>query len=202
MEQIECSEISAYKISDTGELPRRKYATLRTWQKFEIKNIKINQYFLLIAVKTYFIWGRKSDSSYENFLHQNDNPPPSLPILVAPPASPPQTQHHIFSCNSKQRPHYLYLRPSLSLDDTTNRIKACSLPSILNSDIDKDNDDSDEGEDGRELSKSPTSLASCGARSKLSPLHITPWKHQPIKFKRISGEEIYDTGDQIKDNKT
>jgi hypothetical protein len=155
-----------------------------------LNNIKINHYFLLIVVKTYFIYGRKSDSPYENFLHQSDNPPPSLPILVAPPASPPQTQHHVFSSNSTQQPHYLHLRASISLDDTTNRIKACSLPSILNSDADKDNDDSDEAEDGREISKSPTSLASCGARSKLSPLHITPWKHQPIKFKNKSGEEI------------
>jgi hypothetical protein len=86
----------------------------------------------------------------------------------------------------------------MSLDDSTNRIKACSLPSILNSDIDKDNDDSDEGEDGRDVSKSPMSLAGCGASSKLSPLHITPWKLQPRRFKRISGEDILHTVAQIK----
>lgn len=163
-----------------------------------LNNIKTNQCFLLVDVKTYFIQGRKSDSSYENFLHQNDNPPPSLPIVVAPPTSPPQTRQRVFSCNSKQRPHYLHLRSSISLDDTTDRIKACSLPSILNSDIDKDNDDNEEGEDGRDISKSPTSFASCGASSKFSPLHITPWKHQPRKFKRKSGEEIWDTRDQFK----
>jgi hypothetical protein len=38
MEQTECSETSAYKNSDTGELPRRNHATFRTWRKFEIKN--------------------------------------------------------------------------------------------------------------------------------------------------------------------
>jgi hypothetical protein len=59
------------------------------------------------------------------------------------------------------------------------------LPSILNSDV--DNDDSLEGEDARDISKSPTSLASCGTGSKFSPLHITPWKHPARKFKRKSG---------------
>jgi hypothetical protein len=68
-------------------------------------------------------------------------------------------------------------------------MKACSLPSILNSDI--DNDDSLEGDAARDVSKSPTSLASCGIGSKFSPLHITPWKHPPRKFKRKSGGTYY-----------
>jgi len=38
MEQTECSEMSAYKNSDAGELPRRKHTTYRTRGKFEIRN--------------------------------------------------------------------------------------------------------------------------------------------------------------------
>jgi hypothetical protein len=38
MEQIECSETSAYKIQTPGESPRRKHTTYRTRRKFEIKN--------------------------------------------------------------------------------------------------------------------------------------------------------------------
>jgi hypothetical protein len=139
-------------------------------------------------MKTYFIQGRKSDTSYENFLHRNDNPPPSLlPILVAPPSSPPKSQSHTVSCDSKQ-PYYLADASSDSLGCATNRIKAYSLPSILNSD--NNNEDSEGGEDGRDISKSPTSLTSCGASTKFSPLSVSSWKHQPKKFKRRSGEEI------------
>ena len=39
MEQTECSETSAYKNSDAGELPRRKHTTYRTRRKFELKNL-------------------------------------------------------------------------------------------------------------------------------------------------------------------
>jgi len=37
MEQIECSEMSAYKL-DARELPKRKHTTYRTRRKLEIKN--------------------------------------------------------------------------------------------------------------------------------------------------------------------
>jgi len=40
MEQTECSETSAYKNSEAGELPRRKHTTYRIQQKFEIKKEK------------------------------------------------------------------------------------------------------------------------------------------------------------------
>jgi hypothetical protein len=79
---------------------------------------------------------------------------------------------------------------SNSLDDT-NRMKAYSLPSILNSDI--DNDDNQEAGDARDAKRSPSSLASCVTGSKFSPLHITPWKHPPRKFKRKSGGTFHNT---------
>ncbi|XP_033606187.1 adenylate cyclase type 9 isoform X4 [Cryptotermes secundus] len=175
----------ANQMESTGK-PGRVHVSEAT-HKFLGDTYLLEEGQVVQGLKTYFIQGRKSGSSCENFVHQNDNPPHSpLPIVVATPSSPPQSRPHVFSSNSKHRPHYLHLMPSSSLDDTTNRMKACSLPSILNSDV--DNDGSLEGEDARDVSKSPTSLASCGTGSKFSPLHITPWKHPPRKFKRKSGD--------------
>jgi len=35
--------------SDAGELPRKKHATFRTWQKFEIKKINLVMFFQYLA---------------------------------------------------------------------------------------------------------------------------------------------------------
>jgi len=43
MEQAECSETSAYKNSDAGELPRIKHAAYRTGRKFEINDTQMLQ---------------------------------------------------------------------------------------------------------------------------------------------------------------
>jgi len=49
MKQTECSEASAYKNSDAGELPRRKHTTFRTRRKFEI-NDRIFLSFVCVSV--------------------------------------------------------------------------------------------------------------------------------------------------------
>jgi len=60
MEQTECSETSAYKNSDAGELPRRKHTTFRTQQKFEIKNVvKFFEMFTCPTCKQHEVTNRR-----------------------------------------------------------------------------------------------------------------------------------------------
>jgi len=42
MEQTECSEMLSYKIQMLGNYPKKKHATYRTWRKFEIRIIIID----------------------------------------------------------------------------------------------------------------------------------------------------------------
>ncbi|KAJ9594382.1 hypothetical protein L9F63_014172, partial [Diploptera punctata] len=118
------------------------------------------------GIKTYFIRGRKSGS-------------------IAPESSPsklvPVSRSRVLSCNSKIRPHYHQLRITSSLAEPSNRVKASSLPSILNSDNDnEEKEDVDGNEVEEHMRKSPTSLTGGG-------LNITAWKYSGRMFKTKPG---------------
>ncbi|KAK2577120.1 hypothetical protein KPH14_003282 [Odynerus spinipes] len=96
------------------------------------------------GIKTYFIRSRKSDIMNQ-FVTNVTLPKDFSPLL--------QTRHRLASCNNQNKPrqHYLHM-----VTNTNNyRIKANSLPSILDSE--NSNDIIDEKED---LNKSPVSTAS------------------------------------------
>ncbi|PSN48877.1 hypothetical protein C0J52_09669 [Blattella germanica] len=128
------------------------------------------------CIKTYFILGRKSDT-YEFVPYKREISPSLLPVIVAPPSSPPKlntpTRVRVLSCNSKLRPQYFQLMPPNTLADASNRMKACSLPSILNSDNDTEDKDEVEKRKDEQISKSPTSF--------------TSWKYPARIFKTKSG---------------
>jgi hypothetical protein len=50
MNQAVFSETLAYKNSDARDLTRRKHTTLRTWQKFEIKNNPHSIYIFSVSL--------------------------------------------------------------------------------------------------------------------------------------------------------
>lgn len=106
------------------------------------------------GVKTFFIKARKSDIMSQ-FM--------STPMSVSPLM---QTRNRLSSCNnqSKPRPHYLHM-----VTNTSNyRMKASSLPSILDSD--NEGDAVDEKDDAN---KSPSSTASYGKKKSRN----RPWRY-------------------------
>ena len=140
---------------------------------------------LLAGIKTYFILGRKSDPNYGYIHHHDISFSSFLPVIVAPASSPPkllpQARTRVLSCNSKIRPHYLQVMTAGSLPEASNRIKASSLPSILNSDNDNEEKEDANGKEMDEhIRKSPTSLTGGG-------LNISAWKYSARMFKTKSG---------------
>ncbi|KAK7871812.1 hypothetical protein R5R35_014064 [Gryllus longicercus] len=135
-------------------------------------------------LKTYFIEGRKTDLLRHPELNS------SLPVVVtAPTDSPllPTSRKRVQSCitgaGPKAHSHYLQLiTASATSPNHANRMKACSLPSILDSDNDDDTGEAAMAETEC-LSKSPTSLVSCG---KFSPRG--KWRYQGNKFKTKTDE--------------
>ncbi|XP_023245850.1 uncharacterized protein LOC111643078 isoform X1 [Copidosoma floridanum] len=87
-------------------------------------------------------------------------------------------RHRLSSCSSqpKPRPHYLHMVTNPS----SYRMKANSLPSILDSENDVDN--ADEDDDKEVTNKSPTSTASYGKKKSRSK----PWKY--LKRQRTTEE--------------
>ncbi|XP_015118969.1 adenylate cyclase type 9 [Diachasma alloeum] len=114
------------------------------------------------GVKTFFIKGRKSDI-INNFMNNIGPISTSIsPILHA--------RQRVSSCNdqSKPRQHYLHM-----LTNANNyRIKANSLPSILDCEADEFNEDVEGREFEKDVSQSPSSTASCGKKKKSKP-----WKY-------------------------
>lgn len=118
------------------------------------------------GIKTYFIKTRKAD--FVSQLMSNISRPTSVSPLL-------HSRHRLASCSSgsqvaKQvRPHYLHMVTNAS----SYRIKANSLPSIL----DSDNDASEDGADKEDAAnKSPTSTASYGTTSKKKSGR-RPWRY-------------------------
>ena len=143
----------ANKLESTGK-PGRVHLSEKTL------NFLDDQYLMdegepIKGLKTYFIRGSKSD-----FMSQfSTTAPTSISPLM-------QNRHRLASCNNqlKPRPHYLHMVTNTS----SYRLKASSLPSILDSDNDENTADEKEG-----TNKSPTSTASYGKKK----LRSKPWKY-------------------------
>lgn len=89
-------------------------------------------------------------------------------MTISPPIN---SRHRLASCNSqynKPRQHYL----SMVTNTNSYRIKANSLPSILDSENDPQQQDN--VETGENLNKSPLSIASCTKKRQRSS---KPWKY-------------------------
>lgn len=80
-----------------------------------------------------------------------------------------QSRHRIGSCNShsKPRPHYLHMVTNANC----YRMKANSLPSILDSE--NDEEEGDVSDDKEDVNKSPTSTASYGKKKPKNK----PWRY-------------------------
>jgi len=108
-------------------------------------------------VKTYFIRARKSDFVTQ-FITSIVSPKSISPLL--------QSRNRLASCNQQARPRHHYLH--MIANANSYRMKANSLPSILDSE--NDGDTMDEKEDSN---KSPTSTASYGKMK----LRNKPWRY-------------------------
>ncbi|XP_043471467.1 adenylate cyclase type 9 isoform X1 [Leptopilina heterotoma] len=110
-------------------------------------------------LKTYFIKSRKSDMMSEFMTNVTTEGMSISPLM--------QSRHRLASCNthSKPRPHYLHMVTNTSC----YRMKANSLPSIL----DSENDDEEGGDDKEDVNKSPTSTASYGKKKSKNK----PWRY-------------------------
>ncbi|XP_051161018.1 adenylate cyclase type 9 [Leptopilina boulardi] len=122
------------------------------------------------GLKTYFVKSRKSDIMSE-FL-TNVTTTTTIPTLAqeATSISPlMQSRHRIGSCNShsKPRPHYLHMVTNANC----YRMKANSLPSILDSE--NDEEEGDVSDDKEDVNKSPTSTASYGKKKPKNK----PWRY-------------------------
>lgn len=119
---------------------------------------------LSTGVKTYFIRGRKADliTQFSGNAAKVGGSPITSPIPLVQ-----ATRHRLASCNSQTkspRPHYLHMVTS----PASHRVKANSLPSILDSD-----NDCDTGDEKDDLNKSPTSIASFGKKKTKQK----PWRY-------------------------
>ena len=106
-------------------------------------------------MKTYFIKGRKSDIVTEFINEVNSS---ISPLMTA--------RHRVGSCNNQFKPRQHYLQIVASTNNY--KLKANSLPSILDSEIDEE-----EIEKKEDINKSPTSTASYGKKKSRSK----PWKY-------------------------
>lgn len=132
----------ANKLESTGK-PGRVHLSEKTL------NFLNHQYIteegeVVNGIKTYFIKSRKSDIMNQ-FVTNIILPKDFSPLM--------QTRHRLASCNNQNKPrqHYLHMVTNAS----NYRIKANSLPSILDSESSNDIIDEKEG-----LNKSPVSTAS------------------------------------------
>lgn len=112
---------------------------------------------LVSGVRTYFIRARKSDF-VNQFITSVAFPKSISPLL--------QSRSRVASCNTQAKPRHHYLH--MVTNASNYRMKANSLPSILDSE--NDGDTMDEKEDSN---KSPTSTASYGKKKPRNK----PWKY-------------------------
>lgn len=125
-------------------------------------------FFIIPGVKTYFIRARKSD--FMNQFITNVTSPKSISPLM-------QSRNRLASCNNQAKPRHHYLH--MVTNASCYRMKANSLPSILDSE--NDGDTMDEKEDSN---KSPTSTASYGKKK----VRSKPWKY--LQRQRTTEEMI------------
>ncbi|XP_029171847.1 adenylate cyclase type 9 isoform X2 [Nylanderia fulva] len=120
------------------------------------------------GVKTYFIRARKSD--FVNQFITNVTSPKSISPLM-------QSRNRLASCNNQAKPrlHYLHMVTNAN----SYRMKANSLPSILDSE-----NDGDVMDDKEDSNKSPTSTASYGKKK----VRSKPWRY--LQRQRTTEEMI------------
>lgn len=129
------------------------------------------------GLKTYFILGKKSDRppSYCGSFKAIDQPQnSSLQVMISPPTSPPsmspQARPRVLSCDTTSA----YMKPLHNpnqLSPDVCKIKASSLPSILDSDNEQDASEKISCDEGDSV-KTPTSTASSGRYS----VKLKNWK--------------------------
>ncbi|KAF5280501.1 hypothetical protein FQA39_LY18046 [Lamprigera yunnana] len=156
----------------------------------------------VFGLKTFFILGRKCEkppSFINNSFkvekqHQNVQPQNySLQLIISPPSSPPTTSPQIrprvLSCDNPiaQCKVAQNQNPNMLSPDVC-KIKASSLPSIL--DEQELDNDKDSGE-GSEALKTPTSTASSGRYS----VKIKNWKMPNFLRKSESNKSAHETSD-------
>ncbi|XP_017779722.1 PREDICTED: adenylate cyclase type 9 [Nicrophorus vespilloides] len=132
----------------------------------------------VFGLKTFFILGRKSERppSYNGSLKGIDKPQQnnSLQLIVSPPTSPPsmspQTRPRVLSCVTPPSLLKPLHNPNMLSPDVC-KIKASSLPSILDSENEQEIEPEKES-GGSESVKTPTSTASSGRYS----VKIKNWK--------------------------
>ncbi|XP_014480144.1 PREDICTED: adenylate cyclase type 9 [Dinoponera quadriceps] len=143
----------ANKLESTGK-PGRVHLSENTLRFLDDQYI-MEEGELVNGVKTYFIRGRKSDFMSQ-FITNVTSPKSISPLL--------QSRSRLASCNTQVKPRHHYLH--MVTNASSYRMKANSLPSIL----DSENDTVDEKEDSN---KSPTSTASYGKKKARNK----PWKY-------------------------
>lgn len=136
--------------------------------------------YQVLGLKTYFILGRKCEKppqytgSFKALGRRQTIQPQShsLQLIISPPTTPPlaspQTRPRVLSCDNSVTHIKIIHNPNMLSPDVC-KIKASSLPSIL--DEQELENDKDSGE-GSEAVKTPTSTASSGRYS----VKIKNWK--------------------------
>ncbi|KAJ8676505.1 hypothetical protein QAD02_012292 [Eretmocerus hayati] len=147
----------ANKLESTGK-PGRVHLSERTLSFLNDQYLTEDSE-LVNGMKTYFIKTRRADFMSQ-FMSNISTPTSISPLLHG--------RHRLSSCSGNQvktRPHYLHM----VTNPNSYRIKANSLPSILDSDNDADSPD-----DKDDNNKSPTSTASYGKRKSVGR---KPWRY-------------------------
>ncbi|XP_032691145.1 adenylate cyclase type 9 [Odontomachus brunneus] len=156
----------ANKLESTGK-PGRVHLSENTLRFLDDQYIT-EEGELVNGVKTYFIRARKSD--FMNQFITNITSPKSISPLM-------QSRSRLASCNTQVKPRHHYLH--MVTNASNYRMKANSLPSILDSE--NGGDTIDEKEDSN---KSPTSTASYGKKK----VRNKPWKY--LQRQRTTEEMI------------
>ncbi|KMQ95475.1 adenylate cyclase type 9-like protein [Lasius niger] len=156
----------ANKLESTGK-PGRVHLSENTLRFLGDQYITENGE-LVNGVKTYFIRARKSD--FVNQFITNVTSPKSISPLM-------QSRNRLASCNNQAKPRHHYLH--MVTNASSYRMKANSLPSILDSE-----NDGDAMDDKEDSNKSPTSTASYGKKK----VRTKPWRY--LQRQRTTEEMI------------
>lgn len=131
-----------------------------------------------LGLKTYFILGRKNDclTSYNgSFRSSNKSESLTIKVMVSPPTSPPSVIHHTrprvlsYDTSAYAKTH---LNSNHLLSPNICHLKASSLPSILDSEVEQETNDVEKISCEAECIKTPTSTTSAGRYS----VKLKNWK--------------------------
>ncbi|KAH0558288.1 adenylate cyclase type 9 [Cotesia glomerata] len=147
----------ANKLESTGK-PGRVHISEKTLS-FLGEEYLTEQGDCVKGVKTYFIRARKTDL-INQFMTSVTAPTSYSPFINA--------RQRLASCNNQSKgKHYLHMVTNAN----SHKIKANSLPSILDSenDYDEENDNDNDSDRKEDVNKSPLSTASCGKKKSKKP---------------------------------